>query len=331
MSGNWSQFEGTIKPISGFNGDERFVLDNSFGAPKATFDLAANVVVLNTAKEYAIGKLTGEGRLGGVCTLGGNVSGMNTWKIGCDENFTFSGKIIDGANFVKQGSGKMTFRGSGSFTGTAKVNEGELCLNSNDAEGMLGTGALTVAKGATLSGKGVLTNSTTTISSGATLRSGITETNALGNLQFSGKNLTVVGTISTFVGSRTSYSKFTNINKLNIKSLATIVVRGRETLSLKEGDEIKLFDAASYTIHENCTLDLCAPNVEDPSLVWNTERLYTEGVLVVERRSDTDAIDGIAADAVQRGVAYTVDGMRVVGELEHGKTYIVNGKKMYVK
>ena len=75
---------------------------------------------------------------------------------------------------------------------------------------MLGTGALTVAKGATLSGKGVLTNSTTTISSGATLRSGITETNALGNLQFSGKNLTVVGTISTFVGSRTSYSKFTN-------------------------------------------------------------------------------------------------------------------------
>lgn len=93
MSGNWSQFEGTIKPISGFNGDDRFVLDNSFGAPKATFDLAANVVVMNTAKEYAIGKVTGEGRLGGVCTLGGNVSGMNTWKIGFDENFTFSGNV----------------------------------------------------------------------------------------------------------------------------------------------------------------------------------------------------------------------------------------------
>jgi autotransporter-associated beta strand protein len=330
MSGNWSQFEGTIKPISGFNGDERFVLDNNYGAPKATFDLAANVVVLNTAKEYAIAKVTGEGRLGGVCTLGGNVSGLNTWKIGCDDNFTFNGKIIDDANFVKQGSGKMTFKGSGTFTGTAKINGGELCLNSNGSEGMLGTGALTVAKGATLSGKGVLTNSSTTISSGGTLRSGITETNALGNLQFSGKSLTVVGTISTYIGSKTSYSKFTNIKNLTIRSLATIIVNGRETLALKEGDEIKLFDAEKVSIHEDCTLQLCAPNMEDPTLVWNTDRLYTEGVLVVTK-GDASAIDHITTDMVTKGMVYTLSGMRVVGEPERGKIYIVNGKKVYVK
>ncbi len=330
MSGNWSQFEGTIKPISGFNGDDRFVLDNNYGAPKATFNLDAGVVVLNTAKEYAIAKVTGEGRLGGICTLGGNVSGLNTWKVGCDDNFTFSGKIIDGANFVKQGSGKMTFKGSGNFTGTAKVLEGELCLSSSGSEGMLGTGILTVAKGATLSGKGVLTNSNTTISSGGTLRSGITETNALGNLQFSGKNLTVVGTISTYIGSRTSYGKFTNIKNLSIRSLATIIVNGRETLALKEGEEIKIFDAERVSIHTDCKLQLCAPNVEDPSLVWNTERLYTEGVLVVQK-SDTVAVGHLSADRARRDAVYTLSGMRADGELQRGKCYIVNGKKVYVR
>jgi len=136
------------------------------------------------------------------------------------------GALTGNTRVVKQGDGILTLpKADMTYTGETDVWAGVLNFDGSlrnsplwlnrFAEhqrrgGMLCTGALTVAKGAMLSGKGVLTNSTTTISSGATLRSGITETNALGNLQFSGKNLTVVGTISTFVGSRTSYSKFTN-------------------------------------------------------------------------------------------------------------------------
>ncbi|MCF0198438.1 MAG: autotransporter-associated beta strand repeat-containing protein [Bacteroidaceae bacterium] len=323
FNGNWSAFEGTVV-VSGVAADGRFCLNNSNGMPKGTLEIPEGFIVQNTGKSFALGQVTGKGTLGGVCTLGGSAGSANTWTVGNDGNFTFEGCIADASNFVKTGTGKMTHKGTGTLTGTVKVSAGELCLNNATTNVTLGTGALTVAKGATLSGKGVLANSTVTVSSGATLRSGITETNALGKLDFSEKNVTVNGVIQTYVSTKKSFSKFVGINKLRING--TLVVKG-EDLSLAEGDELQIFDAASITLGSDVQYDLCSPNAA-LGLTWDASRL-DEGLLVVGPAPV--AVVSIHDEQLDRAEIYTLGGQRLPSRPQRPGIYIVNGQKTLLK
>ena len=330
--GDWSQFEGTIKHT---NTDIWLPLDCSTGIPKGTLNIAAGCTVTNVCKAFTIGSLTGNGSLAQPVAdfqSQNAVTGNNTWNVGNsdDKNFTFAGTITDNGSsnkvlFNKVGTCKMTFTGKGDFQGACRVNGGELCLNSSKTDIMLGKSTLTVVKNATLSGKGTLGNTTTTVASGGTIRSGINETNAVGNLNFGGGNLTVNGKAQTYITESTSFSKFTNIGTLKLNG--TLVVRGPEELALNEGDEIRIFEAETITLGSNLKFDLCEPNVA-MGLTWDTSRL-SEGILVVGPAPD--GILSIHAAELDNAEIYTLDGARLQRRPTRPGIYVVNGKKVAIK
>ena len=333
ISGDWSKFQGTVKHT---NTKIWLPFDCTSGMPHGTLDIAAGCGVTNVAKAMTIGAVTGSGSLNQPVSNFQNqtaVSGNNTWNIGNSDghDFIFAGSFADagGANktlFNKVGTCKMTFSGTGSFSGACKVNAGELCLNSAKSDVMLGTNTLNIANGATLSGRGTLGNSATTVAAGATIRSGITEENAAGNLKFSGKNLIVNGNAQSFISSKSSYSKFTGIGTL--KLLGTLTLRGAEGLALTLGDEIKLFDAKTIDLGPDLVLDLCSPNAAE-GLTWDTSRL-SEGVLVVAGPSP-DSVINIQSDNLDKDEVCTLGGVRLSHRPKQTGIYVVNGQKMMVK
>lgn len=333
ISGDWTKFQGTVKHT---NTKIWLPFDCTSGMPHGTLDIAAGCGVTNVAKAMTIGAVTGSGSLNQPVSNFQNqtaVSGNNTWNIGNSDghDFIFAGSFADagGANktlFNKVGSCKMSFSGTGSFSGACRVNAGELCLNSSKSDIMLGTSTLTVANGATLSGRGTLGNSSTTIAAGATIRSGITEENASGNLKFGGKNVTVNGNAQSYISSKTSYSKFTDIGTL--KLLGTLTLRGVEGLALSQGDEIKLFDAKTIALGTDLVLNLCSPNAAE-GLTWDTSRL-SEGVLVVAGPSP-DGVININSDDLDKAEVCTLSGVRLSQRPTHTGIYVVNGQKKLLK
>ena len=332
ISGDWSQFRGTVKHTTT---DIWLPFDCTSGMPHGTLDIAANCGVTNVAKAMTIGAVTGSGSLNHPISNFQNksgVSGNNTWNIGNsdDNNFTFAGTIHDegGSNkslFNKVGTCKMTFTGKGDFSGACRVNGGELCLNSSKTDIMLGTSTLNVAKGATLSGKGTLGNSSVTVATGGTIRSGITETNAGGNLKFSDKNLTVNGTIQTYISTKSTFSKFTGIGKLTLNG--TLAVRGKEGLELAVGDELMIFDASEIVLGSNVVFDLCEPN-KAMGYTWDTSRL-NEGILVVGPAPD--GIMSLKSDALRDEEIFTLQGVRLQNRPTRAGIYVVDGRKMLLK
>lgn len=332
ISGDWSQFRGTVKHTTT---DIWLPFDCTSGMPHGTLDIAANCGVTNVAKAMTIGAVTGSGSLNHPISNFQNknaVSGNNTWNIGNsdDNNFTFAGTIHDegGSNkslFNKVGTCKMTFTGKGDFSGACRVNGGELCLNSSKTDIMLGTSTLNVAKGATLSGKGTLGNSSVTVATGGTIRSGITETNAGGNLKFSDKNLTVNGTIQTYISTKSTFSKFTGIGKLTLNG--TLAVRGKEGLELAVGDELMIFDASEIVLGGNVVFDLCEPN-KAMGYTWDTSRL-NEGILVVGPAPD--GIMSLKSDALRDAEIFTLQGVRLQNRPTRAGIYVVDGRKMLLK
>ncbi len=332
ITGNWSEFQGTVKHTTA---NIWLPFDCTSGMPHGTLDLGSGCGVTNVCKAMTIGAVTGSGSLNHAISnfqSQSAVSGNNTWNIGNsdDNNFTFAGAIADGGGnnktlFNKVGTCKMTFTGTGSFQGACHVNAGELCLNRSNSDVMLGTSTLYVSNGATLSGKGTLGNTTVTVATGGTIRSGISETVSTGNLNFGGATLTVNGTIQTYVSGRTSFGKFTDIGALNLNG--TLVVRGRSGLALTEGTEIQIFDASSIKLGSNLKYDLCEPNAT-LGLTWDTSRL-SEGILVVGPAPD--AVLSIFADELSHAEIYTIGGTKLNRRPTIPGIYIVDGRKVLVK
>ncbi len=332
ITGDWRDFYGTITHTTT---DIWLPLDMSTSASHATLDIASGCTVTNTGQTWAIGAVTGKGTLAQAVSDFKSQTSItnttNTWQIGNSDgnDFTFEGKITDsGTNtcaFSKVGDCKMTFKGTGSYQGATRVSAGELCLNNSGGSAMLGTGAIIVSSGATLSGTGVLSNSVTTINAGGTLRSGTSETNASGTLEFGGKNVTVNGTIQTYIASRTSFSNFTGIGTLALNG--TLVLKGRDALSLAEGTEVQLFEASTITVGDNLAFDLCEPN-SSLGLTWDTSRLE-EGILVVGPAPV--AVRGIKDDTLGEAEVYTLQGIKVPGTPKRAGIYIVDGVKTLLK
>ncbi len=332
ITGDWSNFYGTINFT---NTSICLPLDMSTSASHATLNIGSGAFVTNVAKTLTIGAVTGNGTLEQPVSnfqSQADQTGTNTWQIGNSDgnDFTFEGAITDVSStyccaFAKVGDCKMTFKGTGSFHGTARVNAGELCLNSTSTSAMLGSGTLTVAKGGTLSGKGVLGNSTVTVSSGGTIRSGTSETSSNGELQLSGKNLTVNGTAQTYVASQYLYSTFTGIGTLKLNG--TLLLKGKDGLALAEGTEIQLFEASAITLGDDLQLDLCEPNASQ-GYTWDTSRL-DEGVLVVGPAPES--VQSIHASSLDDADIYTLSGMKVQGKPRRQGIYIVNGVKTLLK
>ena len=169
ITGNWTDFKGTIV----YNNTSILMPLKNSGMPNATLNTGANTNIGIAASNnsasvtYPIGRLIGSGTLRhkeADFTSQSGVSGNVTWKVGNTSlgDFTFGGTIYDAggtnkSNFEKVGDCTMTVSGTWANSGTVKVSEGILNLSSGKT---LGTGALTVADGATLQGMSSIIRST---------------------------------------------------------------------------------------------------------------------------------------------------------------------------
>lgn len=298
ISGNWSEFQGTVKPVSNGDPSGRFTLDNSSGMPHGTMDIASGVEVQNSAKSFAIGKLTGSGSLGGVCSFSsGGVSGNNTWRVGNDESWRWSGTVVgNGTQFVKVGSGKIIASGAWTNTGAVTVQEGELNISSTTS---LGTGTLTVSKDGILSGvtssTKSLTNSSYTIN--GTLQIGVTAASYSGIMNFGSKNVsfssgsTLIANVLRAANNSSKGGTFMGqINRLVMNG--TIVVSLYKNYAPEVGDSIVLWEANTFSGSPKFELPATYEKVNSEtgetvtySIEWDTSDI-SKGILRVAGVTD---------------------------------------------
>lgn len=274
---NLSAFKGTLVPQATYAADGRFTMDTSSGMPNGTMDIPSGIEVQNTGKTFTIGKVTGQGNLGVGCTFSnGATVGKNTWKIGNDENFSWSGKVTgSGTAFTKIGTGMLTARGAHDFTGAMRIEEGILMTGST---AKLGTGSLVVSADGTLAGVATLTNASYLIN--GTVQPGLMLTSTSGKMSFSDKNVTFnessvynVAMNKCATASNTGGTCLEGIGKLTMNG--TVQVRLSDSYVPKDGDSLIVWKAASFA---------GTPKFDLPTLpvgyYWDTTRI-AEGKLFV--------------------------------------------------
>ncbi len=312
ITGNWSNFTGVIKTSATNSGV--FPLDNSYGLANAELNIGSGLYVANTSgKTFAIGKLSGSGSLmGPVLYSSGTVSGTVTWKIGNDNNWTFSGGITGACNITKAGSGRAYLTGTCDYTGTTTVSEGTLAFGNSTA---LGTGSITVAKGATLAGTtasgSTLTNSAYTIN--GTLQVGVTSVSTSGGITFNEKNVTFGSNSTLIIGVRRGASEtltggacLSGINRISMNG--TVDVRVSSSNTLAEGDSVILWKATTYA---------GSPKLEsyivdsDAGLYWDDTDLASQGILRVTTTVPT-AIAGVSSTETAPISVYSTNGSLIM-------------------
>lgn len=277
---NFADFEGTIKPTSSLDDPSvlRFTLDTSTGMPKGTMDIAEKVEVQNSGRTFRIGKVSGTGALGGSCTFSNGASvGANTWQVGNENNWTTNVKVVSNANLVKVGTGKVTWSAANTNTGTTTVNEGELGISSSTK---LGTGRLTVAKGAMLSGTNLtssaLANASVTIA--GTLRPGLYSGATTGTIYIASKPVSITADGVLEIGA-SRCATATSAGCTTISGVSTLTINGTiritpsATNTLQPGDSIRIFTATTFA---------GTPKIEGLNgIEWDDSRI-AEGLLFVK-------------------------------------------------
>ncbi len=335
---DFRNFEGTIKATGrGDDSGARWTLNTDNGMPKGTLNIADNLTVQNTGKTFAIGRVSGDkGKLGGYASFSNSGgSGVNTWQLGNDANWTWGGVVTANSNLVKVGEGKVTFGGKSDHTGTTQIKAGEICLKSG---AQLGTGTLTVLKGAKLSGVTTaavpLLNSSVTVSTGATLLVGASASAVTDQMDFGGKNVTLakgsileVGVNQASTETLTGCTNLQNINKLTVNATVKLHYSSTFLDDVKEGDTVILWNDVK-TVAGTPELDEGSYVISpEKGLYWDVSEL-AKGILRVTT-SVPVGIHGVGVSAGDEAV-YSIDGRRVETP-RRGQVYVVGGRKVLMK
>ena len=328
-----SEFEGTVIATSSQDDPAvlRFTMKKSGGMPKGTMNIASGVEVQNNGMTYHIGKLTGSGALGGTCNFDNNSSaGANTWQVGNDANWTSTVKVTSNANFVKVGSGKITWNAVSDNTGTNTIKEGEIALGTTTSK--LGTGRLTINAEARLTGnhgtKNSLNNSSVIVN--GLVRPGTYDGAPSGMLKFENKPVTFnkgsvlfIGASSCATNTSNGCSSLGDIGKLTMNG--TIRIKLSATCKLQVGDSIRVWTAGEFA---------GSPIIEEMNdgITWDASRI-NEGLLFVAdiatgikstaRENDSNDIYDIKGQLIRKDATDT-------NGLPTG-IYIRGGKKIVVK
>jgi hypothetical protein len=296
--------------------------------PKATLSIPEGIEVQNSGKTFHIGRAIGKGSLGGVCAFDNTgTSGTNTWKVGCDDDYTTNIVVTGSAtSFVKVGTGCLTVRGKWDNTGAVRINEGEIRLASSSC---LGTGALTVAAGATLSsmtGTISLTNESVIVQ--GTLHVGSNATASTCTMDFGGKNVSmaknsvlIISVASAATSTSTGCTSLKGVNRLNMNGTIQLHYTTTAIDQLAVGDSIVLWAATTVTgkpLLESEVID------ENRGLYWDTSDLQ-HGVLRVTDQTPVGITD-VDSRKSSDEPCFDLSGRRVEHP-QRGKIYIVGNKK----
>ena len=301
---NLSKFQGTLVAEAVYTADGRFTLDTSSGGDGWTLNIPDGRYVQNSGKTLRMGQLTGKGSLGGYSAFRNGVNAVaNTWQVGNDStDFTFEGAVTSIDNFNKMGKSKMTAKGAWDNTGSVTVSAGTLMMDGAS----LGTGALTVAKNATLAGVGTLKNSAVTVS--GMIQPGKSSVAYTGTIDLGGQNLTINSTGTYKLCARMcttsrvrGCTSLANINKLTMNGTIEVVLSEYQTLSA--GDSIRIFD---------CKLFSGSPKLKLPrKFIWDTSRIR-EGLLFVVGEATME-------DVNQDGTVDTQDVLKVYEQMQQAE------------
>jgi autotransporter-associated beta strand protein len=216
-----------------------------------------SVLTLSGANTYSGGTLVSKGTLSGNTTsLQGNIGNNATVEFDQSTSGIYGGILRGTGTLRKSGIGVVTFSGANRYTGETQINAGTLFVEGNQAQA---TGALTVASGATLGGKGTVGGSTT-ISAGGNHRIGASAT-----------------------GDAPGYQTFANALTYNANSQAFWRLTANTTTAITAGKQN--FDQAgvgtTLTVNQDAIFNLAFNNVgstvnwADP--FWNVAKSNSDG------------------------------------------------------
>lgn len=267
VQGDWSEFTGRLI-ANGVSSDKRgslMLLDRNPKMNNTVIELKgnANLCYYSTAGNQTIGGISG---VAGTYINGSSKQTDNftcTWTVGSantDEtfagiinNWSCSGSGHSGTvNIVKTGTGLWRLTGKNEYKGTTTVNGGTLIVNGQHT----GTGTVTVAKGATLAGKGTLPGAVT-----------VNGTLQVGDEGASDKGLTIKG-------------------KLTLGSEA--ILQLNEAMQAKKytnGQTIQAFTTSAAATGKFAEI---IPETPGEGLSWDTSELYSKGVLKVVGEGQPD-------------------------------------------
>ena len=273
VQGDWSAFTGRLI-ANGVSTDKLgslMLLDKQPKMDRTVIELKGNAHLCywSTNGSQTIGGISGAST---TYISGSSKNTKNftcTWTVGsANTDETFRGTINNWAcagsgytgtvNIVKVGTGLWRLTGKNEYAGTTKVNEGMLVVNGTNS----GKGAVTVASGATLAGKGIIA-APVTFSKGAILQVGDTLASDHG-LIFQGKVTLQDGAI------------------LQLNDAMAAATR-------TEGTEYKAFTLNGGSISGRFTA--IEPATPGEGLAWDDTELYTKGILRVADATAVNAID----------------------------------------
>ena len=126
--------------------------------------IGTGVLILTGANTYTGLTTVSAGTLrGNTTSLSGNIANSGVVEFNQTTNGTFAGVISGTGQLSKIGTGTVSLSGASSYKGSTLIDTGALFIEGNQASA---TGAVSVALGATLGGKGTVGGPTTILSDG---------------------------------------------------------------------------------------------------------------------------------------------------------------------
>lgn len=336
ISANWPNFKGRLiaNGISSEGDGSLLLYESSTGVPyPITLKGNARLAHWKAGTTMAIGGLSGTS---GTILSGASKNTKNftcTWTVGgANTDETFAGKINNWAagghgytgtvNIVKVGTGDWRLTGSNDYSGTTKVNGGQLIVNGNNS----GAGAVSVAAGAVLKGKGTVAGKVT-VAADATVFAGDTLINTEVLKLAGGCTVNAGGIVEVPL-----YAEGTAARANRIKVTGSFVINDA-VLQLNINDAQEINDDQGFTVFDlsgakvsGTGFKTILPEQPSGTQTWDTTELLTTGRIYV--RNFNVAIDGVKADAEKNAPKYDLNGRRMDAE---GKgLYIQSGKK-YMK
>ncbi len=291
LDGDWSGFTGTIVPLLKQRGSftPEFTFNNSYGMPKATMQL--DIVIKNSGKQFAIGKVLGTGTL----------TGNGKYILMSDDDYTFTAKTSSSTPLVKKGKGNMTITTMGNLLGDLVISEGTLRFNHTALKTAITGGSLLLEGTGQIVARGLAND--LTMNDHAQL-SPINYLNPVAGT-FKVTNACKIGkdaAVNFLLASAKSYSKLVVGGLLNYNGIIHVDLKASYTPAA--GDEFILWTAGSFA--GTPTFDLPELPAE---LAWDTTGLTgTTGVLKIVAAT---GISQISTNSQCQAKVYTTSGQYV--------------------
>lgn len=292
-----------------------FFHETQWNAPQVRFELKNGITLASWASNAVnvLGGLSGDAGT----TLAGTSKQSKgftcTWEVGsANSDETFSGVINNmpaGGNsaysgttsITKKGTGLWRLTGNNVYSGTTKVTAGTLVINGNNS----GTGAVSVAKDATLKGKGTVAGKVTA-ANGATVCAGDTLVDK-STLKLTGglalqKGSRLVIPVTETEGGALQNNLVRVSGPLSITSGAVLELDLSRcpTHTFKAGDVISIFKNTSLMTSKSGQFTTFEPAIPAEGLHWDCTTLLTDGLLRVIRDGETYEGEATPAEVTQK-------------------------------